>query len=150
MFKALVRLYSMRASFALFWALLTTAFFFIDAKAPGGRALAKIDGVDPVAYYAMTHSLAFDRDFDLSNEYRHQSPSGEGREVVARQSNTGLPGNPWPLGFPILQVPFLLAGHIVDVIQGGPSDGYSHNCIVGYYLGNIVWLCVGMLAVFEL
>ena len=149
MSRDLVR-YTSRFCLPLFGALLSLLFFLIDGTAPAGRSLAKIEGVDPVAYYAMAHSLLFDRDFDLSNEYRHQSPGEEGREVFATRPNTGLPGNPWPIGFPILQVPFLLAGYISDVIQHRPADGYSRTCVVAYYLGIIFWLCIGMLSLYEL
>jgi len=48
----------------------------LDRIAPANRRLIKIRGEDPVAYFGMTHSILFDRDFDLRNEFQHAPPDG--------------------------------------------------------------------------
>src|SRR5262245_47187190 len=48
---------------------LMLALVVADRARPGGRAIVKLSGVDPLSYFAVSHSLLFDRDLDLGNQY---------------------------------------------------------------------------------
>src|SRR5262245_6922664 len=60
---------------------------------PGGRRLIKIGGIDSVAYYGTAHSLLFDHDFDLTNQYATLKPVPTRFNAV--RPETGLPGSTW-------------------------------------------------------
>ena len=87
--------------------------------------------------------MLFDHSFDLTREYAalHPVPS----PWLATVAATGLPGAPFPVGFPILQIPFLAIGHLV-----GGGDGYTRACFVAYFMGMIVELTLGLAALFHL
>ncbi len=129
-----------------FAVLLLTVFVVLDAAAPGGRRLAKIEGVDTVNYFGITHSLLFDHDFNLTNEFTHIAPMS--RIWSAVQPNTGLPGSVWGYGYSALELPFLASGTLLDAVTGSPADGYSHFAIYAYCLGNIVMTGLGLIALF--
>jgi hypothetical protein len=127
--------------------LFLVAFLFLaDSRLPQGDGLIKVQGVDEVVYYGTSHSLLFDRDVDLSNEYdRLRTDRSLGREWFAIVPETGLPRSAYALGVSLLEIPFLAAGHAVDLATGGPGDGYSHSCIAACFVGVIVFGCVGLL-----
>jgi hypothetical protein len=136
-------------SIVAFSGMLAVSLMVADASAPGKRPIIKVDGVDPSVYYLTSHSLLFDRDVDLRNEFaRHPPPAGV--HCFAIRPETGLPGNCWPIGFSLLQVPFLFIGNSIDLALGGVGDGYSKSCIETYFLGIIFWLCLGMILLFRL
>ena len=103
--------------------LLAAILLVLDAKSPGNRRVIKIAGNDPVAYFGTAHSLLFDRDFDLSNEFAvlKHNPTW----LLDPQLATGLPGSPYAIGYSLLEIPFLAAGTLVDRLAGRPADGYS-------------------------
>lgn len=109
---------------------------------PEKLRLIKITGIDAVSYYSVTHSLLFDQDFDLTNQYAALKPIPT--EWHAVQEETGLPGCHWAIGFPLYELPFLSLGYVTSLILEGPNDGYSLTCIFFYYLGIIVSLCIGL------
>ena len=91
---------SQRSGFKIimgFTAVLLAAFTLLDQTAPAGRRLAKIHGEDTVNYFDIAHSVLFDHDFNLTNEFEHMPP--DGRLWTARQRATGLPGSSWGLGY---------------------------------------------------
>jgi hypothetical protein len=137
--------YSILVAFAI---LLLAVFVGLDAMAPGGRRLAKIEGFDTVNYFGISHSLLFDHDFNLTNEFTHIAPMS--RLWSAVQPNTGLPGSVWGYGYSVLEMPFLAVGTLLDVVQGSPADGYSPSAIYVYCLGNVVMTGLGLLALFAL
>ncbi len=131
--------------FVLFMAL---GFAAVDRVAPGGRRLAKVAGVDTVNYFGISHSLLFDHDFNLNNEFQRLHPTD--REWTYVRKDTGLPGSPWGVGYSILQTPLLALGTGLDWLAGNPADGYSPFAMYLYSLGNIFITGLGLRALFEL
>ncbi|MGA2716432.1 MAG: hypothetical protein ABSG41_25335 [Bryobacteraceae bacterium] len=124
------------------------AFITLDQIAPAGRRLIKIRGEDPVNYFGIAHSVLFDHDFNLNNEYERMPP--DGRFWTANQPGTGLPGSPWGLGYSFLEIPLLALGTGVDALVGNPADGYSHWAIFFYCIGSLLMVGCGMAALFLL
>src|SRR5580698_10596378 len=123
MVKLLMR-FSPRSSYIVligFTVLLLITFLALDHIAPAGRRLAKIAGFDPVNYFDIAHSLLFDHDFNLNNEFTRIKPDGPLWSAI--QPNTGLPGSVWGVGYSVLEVPFLALGVAADAIAGNPPDG---------------------------
>src|SRR5579862_6659834 len=131
-----------------FLIVLLTGFAVLDAMAPGGRRLAKIRGVDTVNYFAISHSLLFDRDFNITNEFTRVPP--DDRHWSQVQKTTGLPGSVWGVGYSIVEIPFLAVGTLLDTAVGNPPDGYSACAIYLYCLGNIFMTALGLAALFTL
>ena len=126
------------------------AFITLDQIALRGTTSRKeIRGEDPVNYFGIAHSILFDHDFNLSNEYERMPP--DGRFWTANQPGTGLPGSPWGLGYSFLEVPLLALGTGVDaVVAGNPADGYSHWAVFFYCIGSPLLVGCGMAALFLL
>ena len=101
---------------------LMAGFVVADGFAPGGRRIAKVAGVDPPSYFAVAHSLLFDHDFDLRNEYLKVPPEDSPWNRV--RPETGRPGSAYAIGYSILAMPFLAAGTLVDKLAGNPADGF--------------------------
>jgi hypothetical protein len=129
---------------------LALALFLIVANEfePGGRRIIKIGGIDAVAYYGTAHSLLFDRDFDLTNQYAVLKPTQN--RFMAVRPETGLPGSPWAIGDSLLEIPFLAVGTAIDALSGRPADGYASGAMTAYYLGHIVFVMIGLLCAFDL
>ena len=126
---------------------LIVLFLALNRLAPGGRPVAGIRGVDPAGYFAAAHSILFDHDLDLSNEYARVPPDTPNRYTGIRKE-TGLPGNPWPIGYPLLSIPFLAFGSAVDRVAGHAPDGYSHFAVLFYSLTNVVLTGAGLILLF--
>jgi hypothetical protein len=124
------------------------AFVALDRIAPAGRPLVKIRGEDPVNYFDIAHSVLFDRDFNLNNEYERMPP--DGRSWTRSQPGTGLPGSPWGLGYSLLEIPLLALGTGVDALAGNAADGYSHWAIFFYCIGSAIMTGLGLAALFVL
>lgn len=107
-----------------------------------GRALLKINGLDPPYYFGTAHSLLFDHDFDLRNELAVNPPLSSSAGGFRGQN--GLPGSPYAIGYSILSIPFLAAGTAVDAAAGRPADGYSSGAIFCFFLGNVTFAVIGM------
>ena len=131
-----------------FSVLLLITFAVLDAIAPGGRRLAKVVGIDTVNYFGISHSLLFDHDFNLTNEFTRIAPLD--RLWSGVQPNTGLPGSVWGYGYSALELPFLATGTLLDAVAGHPADGYSPGAIYVYSLGNVVMTGLGLIALFSL
>ncbi len=103
---------------------------------------------DGLWYYSFAHSLVFDRDVDLTNQYRslgidHQSGSQPVRE-------TGLARFTFPVGAPILWAPFVELGHLGVALRnahGLPTryDGFSDPYFHAVALGNLLYGFIGFL-----
>jgi hypothetical protein len=132
------------AAFTLF---LILSYLVIDRFAPAGRRLAKITGEDTVGYFGIAHSILFDQDFNLNNEYARMPPANREHSPVLQVS--GLPANHWPIGYSLLQLPFLAFGTLIDAVAGAPPDGYSQYALIAYGLGNIVWTGTGLFVLFH-
>lgn len=131
-----------------FTAVVLLSFITLDHMAPAGRRLIKIRGEDPVSYFGTAHSILFDHDFNLNNEYERMPP--DGRFWTANQPGTGLPGNVWGLGYPFAEIPLLALGTGVDALAGNPADGYSRWAIFFYCIGSVLITGCGMVALFAL
>jgi hypothetical protein len=99
--------------------------------------------VDGVSYYAYDVSLVLDGDLDLTNQYNHPDVT------ETRRTPTGLAWNKYPIGAPLLALPFFAAGHGVTVALrhlGLPlrNDGFSVPEQLAYGLGTIFWGFVGL------
>jgi hypothetical protein len=122
---------------------LASALFVLQRAPVGGRNIVKITGVDAVYYFATAHSLLFDRDYDLTNEFQFLEPHQIFRTQVRPASTK--PENPFAIGYPILSTPFLAAGTAVDAFAGRPADGYSQSALFFYFLANIAFVVLGMI-----
>ncbi len=129
-----------------FSVLLIVTFIALDHIAPAGRRLAKIAGYDPVNYFGISHSLLFDHDFNLNNEFTRIKPDGSRWSEI--QPGTGLPGSVWGVGYSILEMPFIAIGVLADAVAGNPADGFSKFAIFAYCLGNVVMSGLGLMALF--
>jgi hypothetical protein len=102
---------------------------------------------DGLWYYSFAHSLAFDRDIDLSNQYRNLGiDQARGSQPVRE---TGLPRFTYPVGAPILWVPFVALGHLgvaLRNVHGMPTryDGFSDPFFHAVALGNLLLGWVGV------
>jgi hypothetical protein len=130
-----------------FAVLLLVFFVTLDRVEPGGTRLIKVKGVDTVNYFGISHSLLFDHDFNLNNEFDHIAPDSR---IWSATQKTGLPGSVWGPGYSILEIPFLATGTAIDALTGHPADGYSTHAIYFYCLGNIVFTGLGLLALYSL
>lgn len=109
---------------------------------PAGKSVLKITGVDPVAYYGTAHSVLYDRDFDLTNQYAALKPLRN--EWNANVPATGKPGAPFPVGFSLLELPFLAMAAVAERVLYGQADGYSDVSVLFWYIGIIVYLGLGL------
>ena len=135
------------SSLGIFSLLLIVTFALLDSAAPSGRRLAKVGGIDPVGYFGVAHSLLFDRDFDLTNQFARLPPDANSYTLV--QKATGRPGSVWAIGYSLASIPFLAAGTLADRIAGHPADGYSQFALAGYCMTNLAATCVGLFALFD-
>ncbi|MBZ5677949.1 MAG: tetratricopeptide repeat protein [Acidobacteriia bacterium] len=131
---------------AAFTVAVLAGFLTLDRIAPAGRRLIKVRGEDPVSYFGTAHSVLFDHDFNLNNEYERMPP--DARTWTANQPNSGLPGNVWGLGYPFLEIPLLALGTGVDALAGNPADGYSRWAVFFYCIGSPLIAGCGMVALF--
>lgn len=130
---------------AVFGILLAASLAVIDRAQPAGRGVLKITGVDPLAYYSVTHSLLYDFDVDLSNQYAVlDSDSPWLAEVAA----TGRRGSPFAIGYSLYQLPFLALARGLASLGDVSDDGYGRLSIALYYCGNIAATCLGLAFLF--
>jgi Dolichyl-phosphate-mannose-protein mannosyltransferase len=117
----------------------------------------RIYASDEIQYFAYTHSLFFDRDFDFGNEYMHFYESNPRKFgaiytdlYLKKEELTGLPINVAPIGTGLFWLPFYSVAHLFVTVANGlganiPTDGYSQPyitaiCFTSYLLG-----CAGLL-----
>lgn len=135
-----------RLIIAIFTALLGISYIALDRMAPAGRRLVKVGGVDTVLYFDTAHSILFDHDFNLNNEFARIRPDAP-RKIMPV---SGLPSSCYAIGYSLLEVPFLALGTVVDAGTGRPDDGYSGYALYFYCLANIVFTGLGLLYLFKL
>lgn len=110
-------------------------------------------GVDPVGYYAWSHSLLFDHDLNFENEYRAFNSHGAiaGDTLVdpdGERTPTGLMQNAFSIGPGLLWMPFLLVGHVVAGAGGWETDGFSQPYISAVVYANMIYGWVGLLLLY--
>jgi hypothetical protein len=103
---------------------------------------------DGLWYYAFANSLAFDFDVDLANQYRSLGIERERGSQPVRE--TGLPRFTFPVGAPLLWVPFVELGHLgvaLRNLHGLPTryDGFSDPYFHAVALGNLLYGFLGFL-----
>ncbi len=100
---------------------------------------------DGLWYYSYAHSVAFDGDLDLGNQYRRLGIDGQRGSHPVRE--TGRPRFSFPVGAPLAWAPFIWLGHVsawlanahgIDSAYDGFSDPYLHTVALGNFL--IGWL----------
>lgn len=100
---------------------------------------------DGLWYYSLAHSVAFDGDIDLGNQYRRLSIDHERGSQPVRE--TGMPRYTFPVGAPLAWVPLLWLGHAsawwanvygLETAYDGFTDPYLHTVALGNLL--IGWL----------
>jgi hypothetical protein len=103
---------------------------------------------DGLWYYSYAHSLAFDGDIDLANEYRGLGIDHNSGSLPVRE--TGRARFTYPVGAPLLWVPFVEVGHLgvwlrnaygIETAYDGFSDPYFHAVA----LANLLFGWAGML-----
>jgi hypothetical protein len=103
---------------------------------------------DGLWYYSYAHSLAFDRDLDLTNQYQRLGIDHYPGSQPVRE--TGLPRNTFPVGVGILWIPFLYLGHLGAWLRNAHGfstayDGWSDPYLHTLALGNTVLGWLGLL-----
>jgi hypothetical protein len=103
---------------------------------------------DGLWYYSLAHSLAFDRDVDLGNQYRRLGIETMSGSRPVRE--TSLPRFTFPVGAPIVWVPFLPLGHLGAALRSAhgletPYDGFSDPYFHAVALGNLLIGWTGLL-----
>lgn len=111
----------------------------------------RIYASDEVQFFSWLRSLAFDRDANFDNEYRHFDDTGAFRGFAEtflnpspdRRTELGRVPNFTPVGSAILWAPFYAVGHAAAIVTGAPRDGYSAP-----YVGAVAYgsACYGLLA----
>jgi hypothetical protein len=100
---------------------------------------------DSLWYYAYAHSIIFDGDIDLTNQYERLGIDHfTGSQKI---SDTGLARFAFPVGAPLAWLPFIELGHLgawvrnahgIRTVYDGFSDPYLHAVALGNLL--IGWL----------
>ncbi len=96
---------------------------------------------DGLWYYSCAHSICFDRDLDLTNQYRNLGIDHFRGSQPVRE--TGLARYTFPAGVGLLWAPFIEAGHAgvwlrnfhgLETAYDGYSDPYLHAVALGNLL----------------
>jgi hypothetical protein len=117
----------------------------------------RIYASDEIQYFAYTHSLFFDRDFDFGNEYMHFYQSNPKKfEAIytdlylKTEDLTGLPINVAPIGTGLFWLPSYAVTHLFVTLANSlganvPADGYSQPYITAICLTSYLLGCAGLL-----
>jgi Gpi18-like mannosyltransferase len=117
----------------------------------------RIYASDEIQYFAYTHSLFFDRDFDFGNEYMHfyqSNPQKFGAIYtdlyLKKEGLTGLPINVAPIGTGLFWLPSYAVTHLFVTVANSlganvPADGYSQPYITAICLTSYLLGCAGLL-----
>ncbi len=103
---------------------------------------------DGLWYYSFAHSLAFDRDVSLKNQYQRLGIDDHRGSQPVRE--TGLARFTFPVGAPILWAPFIEIGHLGVALRNAhklptPYDGFSDPYFHAVALGNLLYGFLGFL-----
>ena len=103
---------------------------------------------DGLWYYSFAHSLAFDLDVDLENQYRSLGIDNQRGSQPVRE--TGLPRFTFPVGAPLLWAPFVELGHLGVFLRNAHGletryDGFSNPYFHAVALGNLLYGFFGFL-----
>jgi hypothetical protein len=104
---------------------------------------------DGLWYYSYAHSVSFDRDIDLTNQYQRLGIDHFRGSQPVRES--GLARYTFPVGAPLMWVPFVQVGHLgvwlrnvhgIETAYDGYSDPYFHSVALSSLLIGWVGLLV--------
>jgi hypothetical protein len=122
------------------------------ATIPLPRVDGQLVGGDGIGYYAYLPSLLLDHDLDFANQYAALLPPGP--HLHTARTPTGLLFNYWPIGPPLLWLPFFLIAHglALALSAAGVSIridgcGYWHQAFV--IAGNIAYGCAALWLAFD-
>lgn len=100
-------------------------------------------GSDGLRYYAITRSLALDRDLDFTNDYALLN-------VTSTVTVTGRLANPFAIGTALLWMPFFVLAHLLGIFLNSigwyvPLDGVNYLYEASVCLGTIVYASLGFI-----
>lgn len=103
---------------------------------------------DGLWYYSYAHSVAFDGDIDLGNQYRRLGI--DHYRGSQRVPETGMPRYTFPVGAPLAWVPFVWLGHAATWLANvhgdeKPYDGWADPYLHTVALGNLLIGWLGLL-----
>lgn len=116
---------------------------------------------DAVYYFCMLRSAIVDHDLDFENEYKHfheerSKYTGNSKLPVIPQpvAATGMLPNKYPIGVPLLLLPWYLLGYSLSFIWsmlGGPPEPQGFGCITTgtILLGSMVYGALGLILIFR-
>ena len=116
--------------------------------APAGRGIVKITGIDTVAYYGNARSMLYDGDFDLRNEFAQLKPYPSRWNATVPE--TGLPSAPFPIGFSVIQLPFMAIGGLIEKLAYGQATGYTTISQHAWFFGVTSFTIAGLLLTLSL
>ncbi|MEW6364771.1 MAG: glycosyltransferase family 39 protein [Acidobacteriota bacterium] len=110
------------------------------------RSGVLVNGDGRFYYYPYVHSIVFDHDLDLSDEYKEV---GLNHWYYETNTCTGVAPSVSPAGSPLLILPFYAFAHLgvriaVWMGAGVRTDGYSFPYQLAYCLGSVLYLSAGL------
>jgi len=102
-------------------------------------------GADAIEYYSLLHSLYFDHDLQLDNEYAHFNILNRGDKV--HLTATGYRRTIFSIGPALLWLPFFALGDLIARLRGAVEDGYSPTHIRAVMLASFAYGAIGLLLV---
>lgn len=111
---------------------------------------------DGIFYYAMTHSIYFDRDLDTQNQLgHHYSPASnnsaieEPLENIEMRTKTGLTSSKYPIGPSLAWLPAVFvadqkANLLKNINPNFPNNGYSNIYQITVGLMNVLFVGVAI------
>jgi len=121
----------------------------------------KIRGADEIEYFAYLRSMAFDRDLEFGNEYRHfyeRDPQGLAGFAATfldrREPQTGRHINFAPLGSALLWSPFYLLAHLGVLLARAAgsavaADGFSAPYVAAACYASWLYGGLGLLVIHD-
>ncbi len=121
----------------------------------------KIRGADEIEYFAYLRSMAFDRDLEFGNEYRHfyeRDPQGLAGFAATfldrREPQTGRHINFAPLGSALLWSPFYLLAHLGVLLARAagsavPADGFAAPYVAAACYASWLYGGLGLLVIHD-
>jgi len=121
----------------------------------------KIRGADEIEYFAYLRSMAFDRDLEFGNEYRHfyeRDPQGlagfAATFLERREPQTGRHINFAPLGSALLWSPFYLLAHLGVLLARAAgsavaADGFSAPYVAAACYASWLYGGLGLLVIHD-
>jgi hypothetical protein len=110
-----------------------------------------LHGRDGLSNYAPLRSLLFDGDLHYGNDYAlFDQATGGAFEfaAIAREPNSGRPGNRYGIGSAVLWAPFVSVARLWGLIRGIEENGLESRYAWAVGIGSVFWAGVGLWLVF--